>query len=190
MAEAALARDMATGERHESVKEPRTAAETLVLHKILRSDPQRYLRIVNEWIQDNPENAHAYFDRHFAWMKIGEPRRALDDLNKVIELKPDMVSFLSRGEVQRHLGAYEKALEDFDRGEAIDPIEWQGTAFGPLYQADVHARLGNEPAALACCERLPDDFWSPGIHGTPGGGKAEIAETLRRVAAEARRTRM
>lgn len=169
------------------MKEPRTPAETLALHKILRSDPQRYLRIVNEWIQNNPENPHAYFDRHFAWMKLGEPLQALGDLNKVIELKPDMVSFLSRGEVHRHLGEYEKALADFDRGESIDPIEWQGTAFGPLYQADVHARLGNETAALACCARLPEDFWSPGIDGAPGGGKADIADALRRIAADARR---
>jgi tetratricopeptide (TPR) repeat protein len=172
------------------MKEPRTPAETLEMHKILRSDPQCYLRIVNEWIQDNPENPHAYFDRHFAWMKIGEPQRALGDLNKVIELKPDMVSFLSRGEVHRHLGEYEKALEDFDRGEAIDPVEWQGTAFGPLYQADVHARLGNESAALACCARLPDDFWTPGIQGAPAGGKTDIAAELRRRAAEARRRRI
>jgi hypothetical protein len=85
------------------------------------------------------------------------------------------------------LGEYEKALADFDRGESIDPIEWQGTAFGPLYQADVHARLGNETAALACCARLPEDFWSPGIDGAPGGGKADIADALRRIAADARR---
>ena len=147
------------------MKEPRTPAETLALHKILRSDPQRYLRIVNEWIEDNPENPHAYFDRHFAWMKIGEPLRALGDLNKVIELKPDMVSFMSRGEVYRHLGEYGKALEDFDRGEAIDPIEWHGTAFGPFYQADTYARLGNEfrrPRLLrATTGRLSDtrDLW-------------------------------
>lgn len=181
---------MTTRERDQPMKEPRTPAETLALHKILRSDPQRYLRIVNEWIEDNPENPHAYFDRHFAWMKIGEPLRALGDLNKVIELKPDMVSFMSRGEVYRHLGEYGKALEDFDRGEAIDPIEWHGTAFGPFYQADTYARLGNESAALACCARLPDDFRTPGIHGAPAGGKAEIADALRRIAAEARRKQM
>jgi hypothetical protein len=51
------------------------------------------LCIVNEWIQDNPENARAYFDRHFVWMKIGEPLRALRALDKEIELKRDMVSW-------------------------------------------------------------------------------------------------
>jgi len=52
--------------------------------------------------------------------------------------------------------------------------------------ADVHARLGNEAAALACCARLPDDFWTPGIYGAPGGGKADIADKLRHSAVDAR----
>jgi hypothetical protein len=66
------------------MKEPITPEEVSAFHKLLRTDPQRYLRIVNEWIAENPRNSHAYFDRHFAWME-GEPQRALDDLNKAIE---------------------------------------------------------------------------------------------------------
>lgn len=174
----------------ESMKEPSTPEEVLALHKILRSDPQRYLRIVNKWIDENPRNSHAYFERHLGWMKISKPHRALDDLNKVIELDPEPVAFRSRGEVHRHLGEYERALEDFGRGEALDPKQWQDDVFGLYYQADTYARLGNEGAALACCARLPDDFWTPGIHGAPGGGKAEIADALRRIAAGARQKRL
>ncbi len=180
---------MDSSEKRESIKEPITPEETLALHKILRSDPQRYLRIVNEWLDENPTNSHAYFDRHFAWMKIGEPRRALEDLNKVVELNPDTAAFFSRGLVHRHLGQYEQALEDFDHGEAIDPKRWEDDVFGLFYQADTHARLGDETAALACCARLPDDFWTPGIYGAPGGGKPDIADKWRRIAADAQRTR-
>ena len=122
---------------------------------------------------------------------MGEPRRALEDLNKVIELNPDSVSFLSRGEVYRHLGDYRKALEDFDRGEAMNPKQWEDDiVFGLLYQADCHARLGNEFAALSCCARLPNDFWTPGLNGTPAGNKADIADKLRRLAADARRRQL
>jgi tetratricopeptide (TPR) repeat protein len=100
------------------------------------------------------------------------------------------MAFMARGEVHRHLGEYEMALDDFNRGEAIDPEEWEkDIVFGLLYQADCHGRLGNEEAALACCERLRDDFWTPGLNGAPGGGKAEIAAKLRSMAAEARRKR-
>jgi tetratricopeptide (TPR) repeat protein len=176
--------------RNESMKEPSTAEEVHALHRILRTDPQRYLRIVNSWIEINPRNAHAFWERHLGWMKTGEPRRALEDLDKAIELDPDPVAFRSRGEVHRHLGEYDKAVEDFSRGEAIDPRQWEDDVFGLYFQADTHARLGNEAAALACCARLPDDFWTPGIHGAPGGGKADIADTLRLTAAAARRSRM
>jgi tetratricopeptide (TPR) repeat protein len=177
----------------ESIKEPTNADEILAMHKILRSDPQRYLRIVNEWIDENSTNSHAYFDRHFAWMQVGEPQRALEDINKAIELKneADPMSFWSRGLVYRHLGEYERALEDFERAEAINPKQWEeDIVFGLLNQADAHARLGNVATALACCARLPDDFWTPGIHGAPGGGKADVADKLRRMAADARRKRM
>jgi hypothetical protein len=56
-----------------------------------------------------------------------------------------------------------------------------------LFQADAHARLGDEASALAFCARLLDDFWTPGMNSTPSGGKADIAEKLRRIAADARR---
>jgi tetratricopeptide (TPR) repeat protein len=168
------------------MREPTTPEEVLTIHKLLRSDPQRYLRIVNQWIENDPGNFHAYFDRHFAWMKIGEPQRALDDLNKVVELAPESVAFRSRGEVYRHLGEYDKALEDFGRAEALGPEEWEDDAFGLLFQADCHARLGDEGNALACCKRLPEDFWTPGLNGAPSGDKAQVAEQLRHIAAHAR----
>jgi tetratricopeptide (TPR) repeat protein len=104
-----------------------------------------------------------------------------------IQLNPRPVAFWSRGEVYRRIGEHEKALEDFDRAEHIDPAQWVEDAFGLLVQADCQARLGNEAATLACCARLHHDFWTPGIEGAPGGGKAEIAETLRRMAADVRR---
>jgi tetratricopeptide (TPR) repeat protein len=172
------------------MKEPTTADETLALHKLLQEDPHTYLRVVNEWLQKNPKNHHAYFERHFAWMKLGEPQRALDDLNKVIELEPEPVAFLSRGEIYRFLGEYKKAAEDYAHAEAIDPVEWRDNPFGLLYQADAHARLGDEATALACCARMPDDFWTPGMNNTPSGRKADIAAKLRDIAADARRKRM
>jgi tetratricopeptide (TPR) repeat protein len=176
-------------ENTDAMKEPTSAEELRALHGILRVDPQRYLRIVNGWIDQNPQNSHAYFSRHSAWMSIGQPQRALADLNKAIELRrqPGAMSFMARGEVYRHLGQHENALEDFDRAETIDPADWQhGIVFGLLYQADSYARLGNEAAALKCCARLPEDFWTPGLNGAPSGDKAEVAKKLRVIAAAAR----
>jgi protein O-GlcNAc transferase len=171
------------------MKEPATAEEVLALHKILRADPQRYLQIVNEWIDADPENSRAYFSRHRGWMRIGEPLRALDDLNETIRLDRRPTALEARGDVHRHLGEYEKALVDYEAAEAFDPAQWEEDAFGLLYQADSHARLGDEDKALACCARLPDDFWTPGLHDAPAGDKAAVAERLKLIAAEARRAR-
>jgi tetratricopeptide (TPR) repeat protein len=176
--------------RGEAMKEPTTPEETLALSKLRRTDPQAYLKVVNEWIRENPKNDNAYFGRHFAWMDLGEPHRALDDMNKVIELAPEPVAFIMRGEIYRLLGEYEKAVVDYARAEALDPEEWQDNGFCLLYQADAHAHLGNEAAPLACCARLRDDFWTPGMNNTPSGGKAEIAEKLCQIAADARRRRL
>ena len=170
------------------MKQPTTAEGILELHKILRKDPQRYLQIVNEWIRDNPENADAYYDRHLAWLKVGEPRRAIEDLNKNIELDPDQAAFEARGNVYRHIGDYEAALRDYKQADALDPALYE-EGLTLLYQADCHARLGDEAEALACCARLPDDFWMPGPDDTPAGDKAAVAERLRVIAASARQER-
>jgi tetratricopeptide (TPR) repeat protein len=187
VAETVLEHEMDTSKKKESIKEPTTPEETLALHNILRSDPHRYLRIINEWLDENPTNSQAYFDRHYAWMKMGKPRQAIKDLDKAVELNPDMASFFARALVHRHLGQYEEARKDFGHGEALDPREWEDDVFGLFYQADTYARLGDEAAALAYWARLPDDFWTPGVYGAPGGGKADIADKLRRTAADARR---
>jgi tetratricopeptide (TPR) repeat protein len=169
------------------MNQPTTAEELAELHKLLRTDPQKYLGIVNEWIKESPDDPNPYFSRHYAWMNLGEPRRALDDMNTSIKLEPNRYSFLARGEVHRHLGEYEQAVHDFAAAEAIDPENWQRDVTGLLFQADSRARLGQEQQALDYCRRLPDEFWTPGINGAPAGGKAEIADELRRRAFKARR---
>ena len=169
------------------MKEPTTPEELWELHQILRKDPQRYLRIVDGWIQENRRNSDAYYSRHLGWKEIGEPRKALDDINKAIEFDsaPCAASFEARGNVYRHIGEYEAALQDYRQSEALDP-ESYSEGFTMLNEADCHARLGDEAAALECCARLPDNFWTPGPHDAPPGDKAAIAARLRIIAAEAR----
>jgi tetratricopeptide (TPR) repeat protein len=174
-------------EEQPSMQQPKSPEEVFALHDLRRSNLQRYMEIVNEWLREDPQNFHAYFDRHYAWHDMGEPRRALDDLTKAIQLAPkNQAIYCARGRIYRQLGEHEHALADFCRGEAINPKVWEDQAITLFYQADSYAQLGDEASALACCERLPNDFWTPGFDGAPGGGKAEIAAELRRIAADAR----
>jgi len=90
----------------------------------------------------------------------------------------------ARGDVLHALGRYQEAIESYKRSEALDPTQWIG-GFGPLFRADCHARLSNEAAALADCDTMLDNHWTPGLFGTPAGTKQEVAAELRRRAAAA-----
>jgi len=153
---------------------------------LLRSDPQRYLALSEEFIQQHPDDPDGYLSRHWAWGRLGRHDLALADLNKALGLEQNPVSFQERGMVLRQLGEYRKAIDDFDRSDALDAKGFVDS-WGPLFRADCHARLGNEEAALADCARLADDHWTPGIHGSPAGNKQEVIAEIRRRAVAARR---
>lgn len=173
------------------MKQPTTPDEVKALHDILRRNPLHYLEVVEGWLRENPNDRNAHIDRHFAWLNLDVRHRALADMSKAADLKPDEDVFLSRSEVFRHLGQYEAALDDFDRSERMMPGEWEDLGFGLLFQADCHARLDDEEKALACCDRLPEDFRTPGIFDAPGrrqnGDRAAVAPHRRRGASAARR---
>lgn len=163
---------------------PHTPDELKALAALCSRDPQQYVRLTTEWIAEDPANSNAYVDRHFAWLELGQIERALEDLNKSIQLQPNMFNLTARGEIYRIAGEIEEALSDFLQAEALDPTNWH--TYRLLYQADCHARLGDEAAALACCSHLPDDFWTPGYLDEPPGSKAEIVSQLRATAEAAK----
>lgn len=168
------------------MKHPTTEDEILAFHKLCQADTEKYLQITNEWIHDNPNDADAYFSRHYAWLKIGMLDRALDDINIAVELDPSEVVRTCRAQVHRKMGNYKKALEDYEYIQRQNPELWREDWFSLLYQADSYARLGNLTSALWCWELLPDDFWTPGMNDAPAGNRMEIQEELMRISAAAR----
>ena len=150
-------------------------------YKLLKSDPHRFLALVQEHVRQRPSDPIGYFRRHHAWESVGRRDLALKDLDHCLSLEPDWITFLARGRLLRDMGRYRDAIADFDRAEAANPESWP-TALGPLYRADCHARLGNETAALADCARLPDDHWTPGVFGTPAGDKQQVTTKIRDIA--------
>ena len=106
------------------MKEPTSEADVQELHRILQTDPQRYLQITNAWLSEDPLNVKALWNRHLGWMELGEPRKALEDLNTALAIEPDALRYISRAEVFRHLGEYQKALDDFATSEARLPDDF------------------------------------------------------------------
>jgi tetratricopeptide (TPR) repeat protein len=152
---------------------------------LLRTDPEKFLELTNQLVEQHPDDAHAYFARHQAWKRLGQLDLALADVDKSLSLKDRHSAHDARGLVLHGLGRYREAIDAYDRSERLDPTQWKG-GFGPLFRADCYARLGQEAAALADCDTMPDDHWTPGLFGAPAGDKQEVAAELRRRAAAAR----
>jgi tetratricopeptide (TPR) repeat protein len=150
-----------------------------------RTDPKKFWEVTNERVEQHPDSARAYFGRHQAWERLGRLDLALADLDKSLALEDHFVAQRAKGGVLHAMGRYPEAIACLDRCEQMEPESWP-EALGPLIRADCHARLGNEAAALADCETLPDDHWTPGVFDLPAGDKPEIAAELRRRAAAAR----
>ena len=148
-------------------------------HDLLRVDPSRYIEEINEMVSQSPNDPDPYFTRHYGWLRLGQLERALDDLNRSLELEIGPVPLKARGLLYMKLGRLRDAATDFSRAQAIDP-DWKVT-WGLLYQAHCHALLGDERAALEACNALPEDHWSPGLHGAPGGNKEQVIDGIRRT---------
>ena len=153
---------------------------------LLRTDPEKFLQLTNALVDQHPNDAHAYFVRHQAWKRLGQPDLALADVDRSLALKDRYNVHEARGLILPGLGRYPEAIAAYDRAEQMEPTQWQG-GFGPLFRADCYARLGDEAAALADCDTMPDDHWTPGLFGAPAGTKQDVAAELRSRAAAARR---
>ncbi len=158
-----------------------TPEQSMAEHQVLRTDPQRYLAMMDERIQSDPANSNLYFQRQMAWDKLGRLDLSLADLDKALALEEKPVRRLVRGEILYRLGRYREALDDFRCGEAQKPQLW-GEFGGPVYEAECHLRLGDARAALAASARIPEGHWSPGLWGAPRGNKAEITAEIARQA--------
>jgi tetratricopeptide (TPR) repeat protein len=151
----------------------------------LLKEPERFLELANQLVEQNADDPNAYFTRHQAWGRLGVLELALADLDRALSLEDHYVTHRARGKVLRSLGRYRDAIDAYDRSQQMNPEQWIG-GFGPLFRADCYARLGDEAAALTDCETMPEDHWTPGLFGAPAGNKQEVAAELRRRAAAAR----
>lgn len=153
--------------------------------RLYRTDPKMFWELTNKRVKLHPDSAKAYFGRHQAWKRLGRLDLALGDLDKSLALENHFVAQRAKGGILHAMGRYPEAIVCLDRCEQMEPNEWPG-ALGPLIRADCHARLGDEAAALADCDALPDDHWTPGMFSLPAGNKREVAAELSHRAAAAR----
>jgi tetratricopeptide (TPR) repeat protein len=157
-------------------------------HGLLRSDPQRFVTLCNQYIEQNPSDPGGYINRYYGFDRLRQKDLALRDLNMALSLDPHPLTHMDRGIHLLTMGEYQKAIDDFDRAESLTPDDFV-LLWGPFYRAACHARLGNEEATRADCARIRDNHWMPGIFNTPKGNKQEVTVELTRLAAAARQAR-
>jgi tetratricopeptide (TPR) repeat protein len=164
-----------------------TPAQRLERHKLLREDPEKYVENMNLWIEQHPHDYSAFFKRHHGWDRLGEWEKAIADIDVANELRPHPAHYVCRGNILAKMDRHREALMDYATAETLSsPSEWVD-CWGPLFQADSHARLGHEQDALAACDRLKDDHWTPGLNDAPGGNKQEVIDEIRNRLAAAKR---
>jgi tetratricopeptide (TPR) repeat protein len=65
--------------------------------------------------------AGAYNVRGLAERALGDPRKALEDLTRAVDLAPDSYNYFQRGATYQMLGQDREALADFNQMIAIQP---------------------------------------------------------------------
>jgi DnaJ homolog subfamily C member 7 len=71
---------------------------------------------------NNQYNSTLLFNRASAYLKLGQTKQALSDLNTAIEINEDYVkALLKRSEVHTQLQMYEQAVQDLERVKTLEP---------------------------------------------------------------------
>src|SRR5579863_3525761 len=98
---------------------------------LLRSDPEKFLDLTNQLVEQHPDDPNAYFARHQAWKRLGLLRLALEDVDRSLALEDHYSTHGARGDVLHALGRYQDAINAYNRSEQMEPTQWAG-GFSPL----------------------------------------------------------
>lgn len=79
------------------------------------------IRCYDSAIEAAPLKAAGYISRSYAYIRKGELKAALDDLNRALELEPCKEGYNNRADVLRRLNRFEDALVDVNQALASDP---------------------------------------------------------------------
>ena len=120
----------------------------------------------------NDQRALLLIDRGVARARLGQPRAALEDFNRAIQLVPEgATAYNNRGTVLLEIGAAPEAIRDFDRALLLAP----SYAAALANRAAAHVRLGNHRAALGDYSRAIGLLQTDGA-AFAGRGRVHLAQ--------------
>lgn len=140
----ALAVPPAWGAGEEGLARAKDAAAALQ-----RGSVQQAIDLYTEALKDlgvpNDRRASLHNDRGVAYQRLDQPRAAIEDFNRAVQLFPEGASaYNNRGIVLLGLGLYREAIKDFDRALLLAP----GYAAAYNNRANALVKLGEADAAI------------------------------------------
>lgn len=86
------------------------------------SDYNGAIKFYDECLTIDAKNEHALFWRAWCYYKLGDNKKVLTDLNKLIKLNPNYSSdaYNNRACAYENLGKYDKALADYEKAIELD----------------------------------------------------------------------
>lgn len=83
---------------------------------------EQIIKDTTKGLKINPEGTYFLLMRGRSYGDLGQYDKALSDLDKAIDLKPDYAdAFVERGYVKQKMGDLRGAEEDYNKGLKIDP---------------------------------------------------------------------
>lgn len=124
-ANAALGRlDLAVQDFSKAIELRPQGAEAFVERAATRLDQEDYAGVIadcGEALKRDSRIALAYSLRGRAVRQTGNPERALEDLNRAVDLSPDHSNYFQRAATYQLLGQHKLALADLDEVVALKP---------------------------------------------------------------------
>lgn len=143
----------------------------------LRADrPEEAIRLYDAALAaeglPSDQRALLHVDRGVVRARLGQPRAAIEDFNRAIQLVPEgATAYNNRGTVLLEVGAVQEAVRDFDRALLLAPN--YAAAFAN--RAAAHVRLGNYRPALVDYSRAIALTQSDGS-AFAGRGRVHLAQ--------------
>ena len=123
------------------------------------TDCQRALEYYDDAISFDRKNAELYSNRAIVYGKLGKHQKAIKDLGKAINIRPDMLNYhnyLLRGLQYFIIQKYTKALRDFEKAITLEPknakdYSYRGATYYKLKEIDHACNDARKACELGDC---------------------------------------
>ncbi len=152
---------------------------------IEKNEFQVAIRYLTEAIKQSPRPVEAYLLRGQAFDKVGFPMKALQDLNRYVELRPhDLQGFIQRADTNNFNLDHKAAIEDYDRALRLVPnsrsaILGRGMAYVGLERYDL--AIQDYESVLRSYPNDHEAWANLGIAYSLSGRKGKAAESFKKA---------